>query len=126
MYQLLKLFFVLLLVSGFTIYFWRTSLFLGIFHTILGFFFVAFFFLYILQHIKKYQDSFSLQSKHQKKSSAWSGVIYLLVFIINFYSGLMLFFYTLDFVPIWNFIHFYSSFLIVVTSLLHLFTRRKK
>jgi hypothetical protein len=121
MYSLVKLLFLLLFISGGLLLF-LDNIFFVAFHIILGFFFLVFFSLYIIKHLKKYKDSFTRQSK--KRSAFWSGIPYLLAFCANIFSGLMLFFYSLDFVFIWNATHLYSSFAILTFAFLHLLTKK--
>ena len=119
----------LLLASGkcFLIFFCsmsfiEVSYFIKIFHTILGFFATVFFILYSIEHLKKYKASF-LKKKSQKKV-AYSGLIYLLLVGLVLISGVVLFFYDADYVVVWNPIHFYSSFFILITLFLHWITRK--
>ena len=75
-----------------------------------------FFILYSIDHLKNYKDSF-LKKKSQKKI-AYSGLIYLLFVGVVLISGVVLFFYDADYVAVWNPIHFYSSFFILITLFL--------
>ena len=88
----------------------------------LGFFATVFFILYSIEHLKKYKASF-LKKKSQKKV-AYSGLIYLLLVGLVLISGVVLFFYDADYVVVWNPIHFYSSFFILITLFLHWITRK--
>ena len=122
MYFLLRILFLFLLVSGTVFYFLaarfiEASYFIKIFHTILGFFATVFFILYSIEHLKNYKYSF-LKKKSQKKI-AYSGLIYLLFVGVVLISGVVLFFYDADYVAVWNPIHFYSSFFILITLFLH-------
>lgn len=127
MYFLLRILFLLLLASGTLFYFLaarfiEVSYFIKIFHTILGFFATVFFILYSIEHLKKYKASF-LKKKSQKKT-AYSGLLYILLVGLVLISGVVLFFYDADYVAVWNPIHFYSSFFILITLFLHWITRK--
>ena len=123
MYSLLKILFFVLFFSGIFLIFWNNS-FIIIFHTSLGFFFLVFFLLYITQHLKKYKEAFLWHSI--KKKSAISGIVYLFVVVINILSGLMIFFYSLEYLFFWTPLHLYSGLIIFVASGFHLITRQKK
>ena len=64
------------------------------------------------------------KTKKQKKAIAYSGLIYLLFVGVVLISGVVLFFYDADYVAVWNPIHFYSSFFILITLFLHWITRK--
>ena len=57
--------------------------------------------------------------KNLEKKIAYSGLIYLLFVGVVLISGVVLFFYDADYVAVWNPIHFYSSFFILITLFLH-------
>ena len=62
--------------------------------------------------------------KKSQKKIAYSGLIYLLFVGVVLISGVVLFFYDADYVAVWNPIHFYSSFFILITLFLHWITRK--
>ncbi len=126
MYFLLQAIFLLLLVSGSALYFWGSyflewGYFVKIFHTVLGFFAAVFFILYSIEHLKIHKESFA--KKNQKKT-AYSGLIHLFLIGVVLISGAVLFFYDADYVDIWNPIHFYTSFFILISVFSHWITRK--
>ena len=126
MYFLLKLLFLLLLISGIFMYFYKSNTFLIIFHSSLGFFAIVFFMLYCIEHISKNSYSFGIgkYKKKAKKKMAFSGIFHLIIITLSLLSGIILFIYSLDDFYPWNKIHLITSFLIFFSVFLHWIIRK--